>query len=136
VAAKKVCERLNAWDRTANLQSDATGFVYFQQLMAKLQQSDAWKEPFDPADPINTPRGIRWQDPAVATKLETSLQEIATQSSPVQAQWGQLQSARQIPIPGGNGKLGVYNAIESGPAQDGHLEVHSGSSYIQLVSCR
>jgi acyl-homoserine-lactone acylase len=134
VAAKKVCERLTAWDRTANLQSDAAGVVYFQQLMLALQKTDVWREPFDPNDPVNTPRGIRWQDPVVAAKLEASLREIAGQTPSLPAQWGQLQSARHIPIPGGSGKLGVYSAIESSPAQNGHLEVQSGSSYIQLVS--
>ncbi|UFH51810.1 penicillin acylase family protein [Pseudomonas sp. KNUC1026] len=55
--AAGVCQVLGRWDRTANLSSNARGYLYFQQLASALNDIDgAWRTPFDPKDPINTPR--------------------------------------------------------------------------------
>lgn len=133
------CQVLGRWDRTANLSSNARGYLYFQQLAGALSDiPGAWRTPFDPQDPINTPSGIAWQVPEVAKALTAALLTIADDADlrkvPAQAQWGQVQQSHGVAIPGGDGHLGVYNAIKSEPAADGHLEVESGSSYIQLVS--
>ncbi|UFH51605.1 penicillin acylase family protein [Pseudomonas sp. KNUC1026] len=81
---------------------------------------------------------MAWQTPGVAKALTAALQAIADDGDlrkvPAQAQWGHIQQSHGVPIPGGDGHLGVYNAIKSEPAADGDLEVESGSSYIQLVS--
>ncbi|MCY1338283.1 Acyl-homoserine lactone acylase PvdQ [compost metagenome] len=136
------CAAMAAWDRHADLDS-GLGLLYFQRFVAALPQLEAvWRHPFDPQDPLHTPRGIAWQDPQVATQLGQALRkaarEVAAVRWPEQTTWGQIHIARrgseQIPIPGGDGRMGIYNAIQSRQDADGHLEVVGGSSYIQLVS--
>ena len=41
---------------------------------------------------------------------------------------------QQTPIHGGPGTLGIYNAMQSVPRDDGKLEVVSGTSYLQVVT--
>lgn len=136
------CKALAGWDRRATLES-GLGMLYFQLFMKALAEPDAvWRHPFDPQDPLHTPRGLAWQDPQVAAQLEQALSEAARQIAethlPAGTSWGQIQLAKRgavrIPIPGGDGHLGIYNAIQSQPGEGGHLEVVGGSSYIQLVS--
>nr|WP_279635872.1 acylase [Pseudomonas daroniae] len=136
------CSALAAWNRKASLDAGA-GFLYFQRFMAALGQDAAlWREPFDPADPLSTPRGLAWQQPEVASRLAKALlqaiREVADSGLPAQATWGQVQGVQRgstwIPIAGGDGRLGIYNAIQSEPQADGRLAVVSGSSYLQLVS--
>lgn len=139
---KRSCAALADWDRHASLES-GLGMLYFQHLVAALTQLDkSWRVPFDATDPVNTPRGLAWQRSEVATQLE---QALAKAAGAVKAtglaqgtRWGQVQGARQgdtwIPVPGGDGQLGVYNAIQSQPRDAGRREVVGGTSYIQLVS--
>ncbi len=44
------------------------------------------------------------------------------------------QARVQTPIHGGPANLGVYNAIQSVPAEGGKREVVSGTSYLQVVT--
>lgn len=141
-ATQASCSALRQWDRTANTDS-SLGMLYFQLTLAALQAGGEgmWRVPFSASDPLHTPSGIAWQRPEVAQRLRQSLIGAAARvreaGLPADMRWGQLQTARRgaqrLAIPGGDGKLGIYNAITShrvGLAFD----VSGGSSYIQLVS--
>ncbi|WP_084307232.1 acylase [Phytopseudomonas flavescens] len=136
------CTALATWNRRASLDA-GRGWLYFQRFMAALGADGVpWRVPFDPADPLNTPRGLAWQQAGVASRLADALRqashEVADAGLAAQATWGQVQGVQRgstwIPIPGGDGRLGIYNAIQSEPQADGRLAVVSGSSYLQLVS--
>ncbi|MBE7373886.1 bifunctional acylase PvdQ [Pseudomonas lopnurensis] len=141
-ALTAACSALASWDRRAALDS-GLGLLYFQRFVAALAEPDAaWSHPFDPQHPLNTPRGLAWQKPQVARQLEQALREATHEIEqarwPERTRWGQIQFATRgdarISIPGGDGHMGIYNAIQSRPDADGRLEVVGGSSYIQLVS--
>ncbi|MGE8499819.1 MAG: acylase [Pseudomonas sp.] len=141
-SAGESCTALAAWDRHAALDS-SLGMLYFQHLIAAFTQLDtSWRVPFDANDPLHTPHGLAWQKEAVATHLEQALSKAAdkVKASGVAAdtRWGQVQGTRQgdtwIPVPGGDGRLGIYNAIQSQPRAEGRQEVVGGTSYLQLVS--
>lgn len=57
---------------------------------------------------------------------------------PQQATWGSVQNVhrgdRVLPLPGGDGTLGIYNAMQRSEDSSGQTAIVSGSSYIQLVS--
>lgn len=140
--AHQSCDALAAWDRTANLDA-GPGYLYFEAFAtAFLKLKDVWRIPFDSGDPLRTPRGISWTNPANADRLKGILKEVAQRlkdSKPdSQVKWRDIQGTTRgalfIPIPGGDGSLGIYNAIQSRPTQGGRREVFAGSSYIQLVS--
>ena len=141
-ALKPVCASLKAWDGRANLDS-GSGLVHFQNIMqALLESPEIWRVPFDPKDPQHTPRGLAYEQPAVSKALrEAMLASAATAEKmglKTETRWGDIQvvssGARQTAIHGGPGTLGIYNAIQSVPREDGKLEVVSGTSYLQVVS--
>lgn len=141
-SASESCTVLAAWDRHAARES-SLGMLYFQHLIAAFTQLDtSWRVPFDANDPLHTPHGLAWQNEAVAIHLEQALGKAADKVNAsglaADTRWGQVQGARQgdawIPIPGGDGRLGIYNAIQSQPRAQGRQEVVGGTSYLQLVS--
>ncbi|QXE09939.1 MULTISPECIES: acylase [Pseudomonas] len=141
-ALKPVCVSLKGWDGRANLDS-GIGLVHFQNIMQALQASpDIWRVPFDPKDPQHTPRGLAIEQPTVSKALHEALLTSAATAQKMglkpETRWGDIQvvsnGAQQTAIHGGPGTLGIYNAIQSVPREDGKLEVISGTSYLQVVS--
>jgi acyl-homoserine-lactone acylase len=117
--------------------------VHFQNVMqALLESPDIWRVPFDPKDPQHTPRGLAIEQPAVSKALrEAMLASLASAEKmglKPDTRWGDIQvvssGERQTAIHGGPGTLGIYNAIQSVPREDGKLEVVSGTSYLQVVT--
>lgn len=141
-ALKPVCASLKAWDGRANLDA-GLGLVHFQNIMQALQKStDIWRVAFDPQDAQHTPRGLAVEQSAAAKALReamlASVDTVAKMGLKPQTRWGDIQvvssGGRQTPIHGGPGTLGIYNAIQSVPREDGKLEVVSGTSYLQVVT--
>ncbi|WP_395603475.1 acylase [Pseudomonas sp. B21128] len=141
-ALKPVCASLKAWDGRANLDA-GLGLVHFQNIMQALQKStDIWRVAFDPQDAQHTPRGLAVEQSAVAKALReamlASVDTVAKMGLKPQTRWGDIQvvssGGRQTPMHGGPGTLGIYNAIQSVPREDGKLEVVSGTSYLQVVT--
>lgn len=139
---KSVCLSLAQWDRTANLEA-GPGFVHFQNIARALQKvPGAWRIGFDPANPVHTPRGLDVRQPEVIKVLHETLLASAAELSkaglPDTVRWGDIQvsgaGAEQIPVHGGPGVLGIYNAMHAIPRTDGKREVVSGTSYLQVVS--
>jgi acyl-homoserine-lactone acylase len=101
--------------------------------------------PFDPADPVNTPRGLNVDNSSVVTRvmgeLAYTVRHFASNGIPLDRPWGQVQfdvrNGQVIPIHGGSGTSGVYNAITTltNPvAGVGYTPILAGSSYIQAVT--
>ena len=139
--ASGACALLASWDRSANLDANM-GYVYFTGFWDRIGTGSAvWNQPFNPADPVNTPNGLNVGDPArvaaLRAALATSVLDANRRGVAPAAKWGELQSAlrgaKKIGIHGGNGKYGVYNAITSTLAADGTRAVTHGTSYIQTV---
>jgi len=136
------CRRLAAWNRTANLDSNI-GLVYFTGLMGRVLSNDAiWAVPFDPRDPVHTPRQLKVNDPQVAALLRRALagavQDARDAQLDPEARLAQLQAyqagTQAIPIHGAPEHLGIYNAIESSADGNGHLVPLAGTSYVQAVA--
>nr|WP_225930755.1 acylase [Pseudomonas siliginis] len=139
---KSACASLKAWDGRANLDS-GLGLVHFQNIMqALLESADIWRVAFNPADAQHTPRGLAVEQPAVAKALReamlASVERVGKMGLKPETRWGDIQvvssGGQQTPIHGGPGTLGIYNAMQSVPREDGKLEVVSGTSYLQVVS--
>ncbi|MCS0614585.1 acylase [Massilia kyonggiensis] len=136
------CRRLAAWNRTANLDSNV-GLVYFSGLMKRVLPNGAiWAVPFDPRDPVHTPRQLKVNDPLVAALLRQALagavQDARDAGLDPDATLGQLQAfqagTQPVPIHGAPEHLGIYNVIESGADGNGHLVPLAGTSYVQAVA--
>jgi acyl-homoserine-lactone acylase len=136
------CNVLKAWDRRSELES--VGVNLFEAFWTRARSSSIWAVPFSPADPVNTPRGVVKNNPAVTAALRDALaRAVISQASagiPIDRPWYWIQLAtKNIPLPihGADGNLGNYNAIRSQPIGSrlpGARAVSYGTSYIQTVT--
>ncbi|MBB3121310.1 penicillin acylase family protein [Pseudoduganella violacea] len=143
--AGRACAALGGWDGRANLDSDLA-YVYLRGIWAgtlSRMQGDAaiWAVPFNAADPVHTPRGLRYRDPALAEALSLALDGVIASLNakgvPLAAKLGEVQVAtvngRRIGIHGGADLMGVLNAIETDAPANGVFEVQAGTTYLQVV---
>lgn len=139
-AVEAVCSQLRAWDGKANVDSNL-GVLHLNNIMTALKNlPGVWRVPFDAGDPQHTPRGIAIERPEVAQGVRQAMlasQAMSEKNQLTQPHWGDVQVSRigthTLPIHGGPASLGVYNAMQSIPSE-GHLQVVSGTSYLQVVS--
>jgi acyl-homoserine-lactone acylase len=139
------CSVLAQWDRRNYTSSVGTHvWTDFWSRASGTPVATLYAVPFDPADPVNTPRGVNLANAATRTKLMGDLalttKFFADNNIPLDREWGKLQfdvrNNDAIPIHGGSGGSGVYNAI--GPVAlvpgVGYPAIANGSSYIQAVT--
>ncbi|MTV56357.1 hypothetical protein GM672_26900 [Massilia buxea] len=138
---RRACAALAAWDRKVNV--DSRGALLFREFWRQAAEIPAlWRIPFDPADPVHTPRGIA---PAALAPMLVQLRAAANRMDSLgvalDARLGDYQYQRVggaiIPVHGGIGDSdGVYNALHMrGPlTAQGYDNVAWGTSYIQLVA--
>lgn len=138
-AAVRGCAALAQWD--GRFEADSRGARLFRALWQVIDTGkNAWAVPFDPADPVNTPRDLKTGAEA-GTKLlgalATVVKSFDEQGLALDARWGEEQLVMAgnaaIPIHGGPGWLGILNMQESDRAASGKLVPRHGTSYIQIV---
>jgi acyl-homoserine-lactone acylase len=141
------CPVLAAWDHTSNV--EARGNQIFEAFVKRLPSGglvpgpSIWKVPFDPADPVNTPRDLDETNNAVIQAMKDAIASLRAKGIAMDATWGSLQvagdrGAPPVPLGGGLGdQAGNANALDSRnpTANLGFLKpVTYGSSHIQAVS--
>jgi acyl-homoserine-lactone acylase len=138
-ATVRGCNVLAGWDR--RFEATSRGAALFRAFWAKAGRLPGlWQVPFDPADPVNTPRALA-VDGTKGEKLLAALAEAVADldkaNIPLDAPWGDVQRVMAgndaIAIHGGPGTLGILNMQESRPAPYGGLMPVHGTSYIQIV---
>ena len=136
----EACDALSRWDGRSERSSVAYQVV--EELAPRLP-ADAWAVPFDPADPMNTPRDLKEDDADVVAALEAAVAAVRERGVPLDATWGSLQvagdrGAPPVPLGGGTGDaLGNANALASrDPVQnaDRYRPITYGSSHIQAIA--
>jgi acyl-homoserine-lactone acylase len=157
---KAACDALAAWDLHDNLSS--RGALLFRRFISHALQAPTspagtgvpvyppstppnqapgaglFSTPFAASDPVNTPRGLQEQSPAVLTSLGDAVHDLQTSGIAFDAPLGQYQyvtrNGTRIPIHGGPGVLGDFNAMNNSfvPGK-GYPDVPHGSSYVQVV---
>ncbi len=135
------CDVLSAWDGTH--QVDSVGGHVFFELWRELRSAPGlWVTPFDPADPVNTPRDVNVSDPAVVSAIEAALTAAVTTLSDagiaLDAPWGEVQfdekNGVRYPIHGGSGDM-MFSVITSNLVDgEGYSAIRHGNSYIQAVT--
>jgi acyl-homoserine-lactone acylase len=137
-APADACAALAKWNGEEQLDSKAA--MLFTVFWSKLSaRPDIWTVPFDPRDPVNTPRALAVEGPAgeaVLSDLKAAAEVLKKLGVALDAPLGQIQFAQRgeerIPISGGaNG--GVLNVMITRPVPGGFEPFH-GSSYLQVVT--
>jgi acyl-homoserine-lactone acylase len=145
VDVSEACPVLAAWDLHDDL--DSNGAILFRRFASRVLASvggvlpppGVFDVPFDAADPVNTPRGLNTANPNVGRALADAVQDLRGAGIPLDAPLRGFQYERrgdeQIPIHGGPGSLGVFNAINVtwNPGGGGYPDVSHGSSFVMVT---
>ena len=135
------CKALGKWDRHANL--DSGGAVLFREFWNVASAiPNKWGTPFNPADPVNTPRGLAPAAmPAMFAALKQAALKLESLKIALDAPLGSLQddirNGVRIPMHGAIGDIdGSYNSIHMSTELDakGYHNVAWGTSYVQAVT--
>lgn len=136
------CNVLRDWDRTASVGS--RGMQVWTEFWESARRiENVYAVPFDLEDPVNTPRGIALDDPAVRTAVGAALtaaqQRLLDAGIDLDQPWGDVQFAERngsrIPVPGGPGRHGMFSFINTGFTDGkGYTPIVHGNSYIQVVT--
>jgi acyl-homoserine-lactone acylase len=135
VDVSEACPVLENWDVRDDLSS--RGAILFRQFVDRvlgLPPETLYDEQFDPDEPVDTPRGLNTGNPEVRRAFGEAVQELRDAGIPLDAPLGDYQSEDGIPIHGGPGILGVFNAINvSFDGARGYSDVPHGSSFVMGV---
>jgi acyl-homoserine-lactone acylase len=142
VDVRPACQALAAWDR--RMAVDSQGGQVWREFWRFAREIDGvYSVPFDPDDPVNTPRGIAVENADVLERLLVALagaQKWLTDADiPLDARLGDIQFAKRngerIPVPGGEGWAGMWSMIiaELEPGE-GYSKIRHGNSYMQVIS--
>ena len=114
VDVSAACPVLERWGRTDDL--DDPGAVLFRRWASpraglgrrgRLPNPPCSASPFDPADPVNTPRGLNTDNPQVGQALADAVKELRDFGIPLDATLRdyqyELAADERIPIHGGPG---------------------------------
>lgn len=134
------CQVLSAWDKKAEL--DSRGTILFREFWNVASTIPGkWAIPFDPADPVNTPRGLApAAAPAMLDALRAAVRKLQAAGIALDARLGDYQADTRagvrVPLHGAIGDLdGGYNSLHMNALDaKGYHEVQYGSSYIQTVT--
>jgi acyl-homoserine-lactone acylase len=154
VNVSAACPVLAAWDGHDDL--DSKGAILFRRFVSRLLgnfqtvptgvssgqapgSEDVFDVPFDPADPVNTPRGLNTDSPLVGKALGDAINDLAGAGIPLDGTLRQFQyetrGGKRIPIHGGPGTLGDFNAINvTWNPKSGYPDVPHGSSFIAAMT--
>jgi acyl-homoserine-lactone acylase len=129
------CDVLAAWDLRVDL--DSRGAHLFRVFAAS--GGLRWQVPFDPADPVGTPRGLDTAAPQTLQALVTAVRTVRGLGLPLDAPLSAVQTeprgAERIPIHGGPGTEGIFNVITPSNLQAGlgWTKIVHGASWVMTV---
>jgi acyl-homoserine-lactone acylase len=143
LAARDGCAALAGWDRKSDL--DSRGAHLFREFWRTARLiPGVYRLPFDAAQPVATPSGLKMADAAVAGKVWDALAQavnlVRTAGYALDAPLGAVQRPAitdlAIPLHGGEAFEGVLNYLGNqfapGLTAQG-LRVDYGTSYVQTV---
>jgi acyl-homoserine-lactone acylase len=135
----EACRVLAGWDGRHD--TGSVGAHLFREFWSSASRvPKLMATPFDPLDPLRTPRSPNVTDPEVLSALRQALEEavltLIRLEVPLDRRWGEVHThplgGRQIPIPGND--RDVLNLMSAGPlTPGGYGPIVLGSSYVQIV---
>ncbi len=135
----EACPALAAWNLRDDL--DSNGAILFRRFAGRALgvAGGPYRTPFSPDDPVNTPSGLDTTKPDVRKALTDAIADLRGAKIPLDAPLRGYQYEKRgeerIPIHGGPGTVGVFNAINVPfSASEGYPNVPHGSSFVQAVS--
>ncbi|MFD7641672.1 penicillin acylase family protein [Kitasatospora sp. NPDC059795] len=117
VDVRAACDVLAAWNTRGD--ADSRGTVLWQAYRDALAgtRTRAWQTvPYDPAEPLTTPRGIAADSPDAQRAFADAVRALAARGLPVNAAIGDVQRWAGVPLHGCAGQIGCFNVLTAGPS--------------------
>ncbi len=136
---KKASFVLQNWDRCTN--NNSRGAILFKEWVDisgfKFDNSELFTIPWDEADPMNTPRGIKNLDMAVQN-LKTASLEIKNKYDSLDVSWGDvyriIKDEIDLPSNGGPGDpYGIFRVTSYKPIKNNRYAASGGDSFQAIV---
>ena len=146
VDVSEACPVLRAWDLKDDL--DSRGAILFRRFATRALGAvpvagtpGLFTNQFDANDAVHTPYGLNIANPVVEQSLADAVTDLRNAGIPLDAPLRDWQYERRgserIPIHGGPGGVGVFNAINVGwtgsGANTGYSNVPHGSSFVMAA---
>jgi acyl-homoserine-lactone acylase len=146
VDVSAACPVLRAWDVHDDL--DSRGAILFRRFATRALGAvpvagtpGLYTTQFDFTNPVHTPYGLNVANPAVEQSFADAVTDLRNAGIPLDARLGDYQYERRgserIPIHGGPGGVGVFNAINVGwtgsGSSPGYNNVPHGSSFVMVA---
>ncbi len=131
---RAACSVLDAWNGRAD--SSSRGEVLWQQAYGALNYTPSWwRVPFDPAQPLTTPRDLNTDDPAVQHALADAVQYFHANGVPLDIPLGAVQHYAGIPLPGCTEGEGCFDRVEGStpPGSAVGTDAGNGSTFIMAT---
>lgn len=115
VDVSRACEVLAAW----NTRADDTGHgaVLWQAFGYGLHtRNPVWRVPYDPAQPLTTPRGLDGDSPDVRRALADAVQRLGRDGTALDATIGDVQRWAGIALHGCDDGAGCFDVVTASPA--------------------
>ncbi len=132
----EACAVLIGWDGRAD--TTARGAVLWREYWSRLSGAGVpWTVPFDPADPVNTPRDLDANDPKVTDALRGAVEDLRAKGIPLDVPLGDKQAeprgSERIGIPGCSEGEGCFNIISTRRDDQGNYDPFTGSSFVMAA---
>jgi acyl-homoserine-lactone acylase len=133
----EACTVLAAWDTRSDIGS--RGAVLWREYWAQLAGAGVqWMTAFDPADPVNTPRGLDPASPAIITALTGAVEDLRGKGIALDVPLGDLQAeprgSERIPIHGCSENEGCFNIVTTDRDAQGRYDPRTGASFIMAAA--
>jgi acyl-homoserine-lactone acylase len=143
------CDAIEAWDNRDN--SDSKGSIVWDELWFRIEAlisaaKITYTTPFDPADPVNTPKDMNLTSPEVRQAFAAAIRSVTKAGFAVDAprsavSWRQGKGgpSDRIPIPGGFQRTGNFtiaqvDGLPTLKLDAGYGPMLYGNSYMQVVA--
>ena len=135
---RRAARLVDGWDGTTV--PEARGAVLFRVFWARytetVDSTRIFREPWDPARPIDTPRGLGALTDAVRA-FSWAVQETRLRHGSWDVTWGEAHRVRHggvdLPVAGCPGALGCFRVLGFGRDDDGRWSVRRGDGWVLAV---
>jgi acyl-homoserine-lactone acylase len=144
VDVSAACPVVRNWDQHDNLDSNGAVLfrVFAQNAMGAVPvvgTPGLFLNQFDANDPVHTPNGLNIGNPQVERAFADAVENLNSKGIPLDAKLRDYQTEQRnadaIPIHGGPGGVGVFNAINvGGIGSNGWRSIGQGSSFVMVAS--
>ncbi|WP_456088838.1 penicillin acylase family protein [Paraburkholderia ferrariae] len=137
------CRILRAWNNTGDAGArGARLWTQFWARAARIEPAQRYRVPFDPADPLHTPRQLDVENPAVGEALGAAILAMDRQHVPLDSTAGEALTVRAnghtVRLYGGCGEEGYFTVACAYPEPNGVARADGanliGSTYLQTVT--